>query len=250
MRKGAAQYIEPMSDALPRRLLPSLCALCHGWSRSGRLCAACCARFVMPATRCRSCAIRVPQAVLRCHDCQRQPPPFARALVAVDYAYPWDGLLQRFKFGTALDLRDALAGLLAHAVQADDEPLPQLPQLLVPLPLSRKRLRERGYNQSSLLARGLAQRLGLPVEDGVLRRLVDTPPLSAHDRRTRARLVRGCFGVVASRAARLRGQRVALVDDVLTTGASAAEAARVLLDHGAAQVLVYAFARTPAPQDR
>ena len=100
MRKGAAQYIEPMSDALPRRLLPSLCALCHGWSRSGRLCAACCARFVMPATRCRSCAIRVPQAVLRCHDCQRQPPPFARALVAVDYAYPWDGLLQRFNVST------------------------------------------------------------------------------------------------------------------------------------------------------
>lgn len=237
---GAAQYIEPMP---PHSLLPTQCAVCLGWSRS-RICADCLARHCTPQPRCRLCAIEVPEGTAACGACLHNPPPFARSIAAVDYAYPWADLVTAFKFRAALDLAPALAMLLADAVQRDGPPLPTL---LLPVPLSSERLRERGMNQAWELARRVGAQLRLPARADLLRRLIDTPHLADLPREQRSVRIRGAFGVDPALANALRGQSVALVDDVMTSGATAAEAARVLLAAGAAQVQVWVVARTPMP---
>ena len=180
--------------------------------------------------------------------------PFERSVAAVDYAYPWDSLITRFKFHGALDLAPALAQCLADAVQRGSVMAPSLPpslppSLLLPVPLSGARLRERGYNQAWELARRLAPLLRCPADARLLLRMRDTPHQLAFPPAQRAGNVRAAFAIEPRRSAELRGRSVAIVDDVMTTGATAAEVARVLLQAGAAQVQVWAVARTPRPGD-
>jgi ComF family protein len=129
----------------------------------------------------------------------------------------------------------------AHA--CDDEPV--APALLLPMPLSPARLRERGYNQAWELARRLGAALQVPADAGLLLRLKDTPHQTSLAVANRAANVRGAFAVEPLRRTELQGRDVTLVDDVLTTGASAAEATRALLQAGAARVQVWVVARTP-----
>lgn len=167
-----------------------------------------------------------------------------RSVAAVDYAFPWSGLVTAFKFHAALDLAPALAALLADAVRATDA---QRPSMLLPVPLSRERLVERGMNQAWELARRVGTQLGIEARADVLHRLVDTPHLADLPRAQRAARIRGAFGIAPARLLKVRNQRVALVDDVMTSGSTAAEAARVLLAGGASEVHVWVVARTPAP---
>lgn len=183
---------------------------------------------------------------MACGACLRSPPPFARSIAAVDYAFPWSNLVTAFKFHQALDLATALAGLLADAVQASNA---APPSLLLPVPLSAERLAERGANQAWELARRVGRQLGIEARSWVLRRLIDTPQLANLPREQRTAHIRGAFGLAPEQAHRVHGQRVALVDDVMTSGATAAEAARVLRAGGASEVQVWVLARTPAPQD-
>lgn len=183
---------------------------------------------------------------MACGACLRSPPPFARSIAAVDYAFPWSSLVTAFKFHQALDLATALAGLLANAVQASNA---ARPSLLLPVPLSAERLTERGANQAWELTRRVGRQLGIEARSRVLRRLVDTPQLANLPREQRVAHIRGAFGLAPEQAHHVRGQRVALIDDVMTSGATAAEAARVLRAGGASEVQVWVLARTPAPQD-
>lgn len=216
--------------------LPSQCAVCRGWGEA-RVCGHCVERFALAVPRCTRCAAPCGAAV--CGDCLHAPPPQARAVAALAYAYPWDRLLSAFKFRAGLELAPVLAGLVVRAVQADGAPQVDL---VAPVPLGRTRLRERGYNQAWELARRVAHALALPAEPRLLQRLADTPQQVTLPRSRRLANVRGCFGV--ERAGGVRGRRVALVDDVMTTGATLREAARVLLDAGAARVEVWVAART------
>ena len=229
---------------LPTRL-PSQCAVCHGWG-IGRVCDACLLRFNAPVPRCQRCALRVPAAVAACGNCLTHPPPFTRTLAAVDYAYPWNSLITRFKFHAALDLAPALARQLEGAVRAAGD---ACPTLLLPAPLSVARLRERGFNQSWELARRLGRSLRCPADAHLLLRTRDTPHQLALPVERRAGNVRAAFAVEPRRAGELAGRHVALVDDVMTTGATAAEMARVLLQAGAARVDVWVVARTPRPDE-
>jgi ComF family protein len=229
--------------------LPTLCAVCRQWDRE-RLCADCVRRFAGgpgALARCMRCALRVPDGVALCGACLREPPPFERAFAAFDYAYPWDGLIARFKFHGALDLAGAFARRMADAGAQMEGPRPTL---VVPVPLSEERLRERGYNQAWELGRRVAAALRCPADAALLLRIRDTPHQLALPPARRAANVRGVFAVEPRRHARVEGQCVALVDDVLTTGATVAEAARVLLRAGAARVQVWMLARTPRPEDR
>ena len=229
----------------PRTLLPTLCAVCHGWAGS-RVCSDCLRRHAAQRPRCRVCAIAVPEARALCGACLQRSPPFAHSVAAVDYAFPWSGLVAAFKFRAALDLAAGLAGLLVDAARASDA---APPSLLLPVPLSPERLAARGMNQAWELARRVAPPLRLRARADVLRRLIDTPHLADLPREQRTARIRGAFAVAPGQADRLRGHRVALVDDVMTSGATAAEAARVLLAAGAAEVQVWVVARTPAPAD-
>jgi ComF family protein len=184
----------------------------------------------------------MPVGVPRCGACIAAPLPFAQTVAAVDYAFPWSGLVTAFKFHAALDLADALSHLLADAARAAD---PALPDAVLPLPLGRERLVERGMNQAWELARRVARRLALPAEPGALVRRVETPHLADLPRDERARAIRGAFALAPGASATVHGRHLALVDDVMTTGATAGEAARALLAGGAASVRLWVLARTP-----
>jgi ComF family protein len=221
--------------------LPTQCAVCRGWS-ARRLCVDCVQRHAAFKPRCSGCAIGVAAGVQRCGACITAPLPFAHAVAAVDYGFPWSGLVAALKFHAALDLCDGLAQLMADAVRHSEA---LLPLLVLPVPLGADRQAERGMNQAWELARRVAARLQLRSHGGLLTRRVETPHLAELPRDERARAIRGAFALAPGATVALRGQHVALVDDVMTTGATAAEAARTLLAGGAASVQLWVFARTP-----
>jgi ComF family protein len=149
-------------------------------------------------------------------------------------------LIPSLKFHDAIDLAPALAAQLADALR--DAPRPEL---LLPVPLSDERLRQRGYNQSWEVARRLSARLDVPSDARLLLRVKDTPHQLSQALDRRSANVRGAFAVEPLRRAELAGRHVAVIDDVMTTGATCAEIARVLKQAGARRVDVWVLARTP-----
>jgi len=184
---------------------------------------------------------------MECGDCLVNPPPFRHTVAAVDYAPPWAALITRFKFHGALDLTTTLTGLVRAAQTRSGAPPAAW---VLPVPLSDARLRERGFNQAWELARRLALPAGCRADPRLLLRVRDSPHQLALAPDRRAINVHGVFAVEPRRRAELRGRAVAVVDDVMTTGATGAEIARVLLQAGAAQVDLWVVARTPRPPDR
>lgn len=215
--------------------------MCRRWC-AGRLCQPCLAHHAPPVERCLQCALRLAPGAARCTACAlRRDAPLQHAVAAVDYGFPWDGLITGLKFHHRLDLVHAFARLLHETVQRAG--LPQ-PALVLPVPLAAQRLRERGYNQSWELGRRVARRLGIAAHPSVLVRIKDTAHQLGLDEAERQRNLKGAFMVEPRLAPRLQGLRVALVDDVMTSGATAEEAARTLRKAGAEQVQLWVLART------
>ena len=236
----------PPLPRLPRlRVLPQQCEVCRRWG-SAALCADCVGRYAAARPRCACCGISLGLATPRCGDCLRDAPPFSHTVCAADYGFPWDGLIGAFKFQGRPELAGLLAERLALAVQQalQSEALPW-PDLVLPVPLSPRRLVERGYDQAWELARRVARRLQLPTEARLLQRPIDTLQQSGLGRVARQRNLRTAFMADPTRRALLQGRRVALVDDVMTTGATVREASAVLLRAGAAAVDLWVLARTP-----
>jgi len=171
----------------------------------------------------------------------RRPAAFDEAIARFEYRFPLDRLVQRFKYGGDLAIGRWLAERLAERVHDA-----QRPDLLVVPPLGAARLRERGFNQALEIARTVGRSLGVPVDARAVARRRDTPPQARLDRRARAANLRGAFACGTA----LRDRRVAIVDDVLTTGATADAIARVVKAAGAERVSVWAVARAPDPGGR
>lgn len=253
MRKGnqaSGQYIEPMLfsrwlDHHPGPVVPTLCAVCRGWAER-RVCSECAARHAARTPRCAVCAIDVQPGIVTCGACLSRPPAFDKSVAAVRYDYPWDRLAQSFKFHDGLDLASVMAAQIGAAVAHADLPASDW---IVPVPLSDSRLRERGYNQAWELARRVARRSHGRADARLLLRVKDTAHQADLPRDRRTANVRGAFMVAPGRATELRGAVVAVVDDVMTTGATAEEIARTLKQAGAASVQIWAYARTPLPDD-
>jgi ComF family protein len=218
--------------------IPSQCAFCHAWP-SQRICDACASRFAQPATRCQRCALRVPAGITVCGACLKEPPSFDACVAAVDYAYPWAGAVTQFKFRSDPGWARALSMLMRSAPWI--EPALEAADRVLPVPLSAERLRERGFNQASLLAQHLA---GPKADHHSLLRLHSTEAQSSLTRAERLRNLRGAFAVEPVRAQALRGLRVVLVDDVMTTGATLHAAALALRESGVAHVTAAVLART------
>ncbi|WP_054020334.1 ComF family protein [Piscinibacter sakaiensis] len=189
-------------------------------------------------------ASAAPAAPSACGRCLRQPPAHATALAAVDYDAPWDRLITRLKFHDGLDLAPVLADTLLAAIRLHRNPLPDW---VLPAPLGPGRLRERGYNQAWEIARRVAAALGRPARTDLLLRPRDGERQTALDLAARAANVRDAYAVDPRRRALLAGRTVAVVDDVMTTGASAEAMARTLRAAGAASVAVWVVARTAEP---
>ncbi len=182
-----------------------------------------------------------------CGRCLAAPPLFDHAVAAVDYDFPWSGAIAAFKFRGALEWAAPLSRLLADAVAADAQ---ARVDLVTAVPLSAARWRERGYNQAWEVARRVARAHGLSTCSDALLRLRDTPHQVQLDRQQRDANLRGAFMPGGARErAHLQGRRVALVDDVLTTGVTANAAARCLREAGAAEVQVWVLARTERTHD-
>ncbi|HEY0954218.1 MAG TPA: ComF family protein [Roseateles sp.] len=226
------------------------CAVCRAWSHE-TICTSCVGLYARPQPRCWTCAARLPPELMgrprpQCGRCLVEAPPLDRAVAALDYRFPWDGLLQHFKYHQALELRESLLERLNSALTAAEV---ATPDWLLPVPLSPQRLRERGYNQSHELAKALARRRGLPCEPEMLLRVRHNAAQASLKLDARTANVRGVFAVDPLRASKLRGSSVALLDDVMTSGATLFELARVLLQAGVMSVQAWVVARTPEPGD-
>ena len=241
----------PHKPALVERVLmhcPGQCAVCRAWSGQ-HVCVDCLLRYARPVPRCWTCAAHLPPALTgrrepKCGACLRTPPPLDRTIAALDYSFPWDGLLQRYKFHQAIELRASLVERLDQAIGLAEA---EAPDWLLAVPLNAQRQRERGYNQSHELARALARRRKLRYNGDLLLRVRDTTHQTQLSAKERATNVRGAFAVEPGLRKALQGSHVVLVDDVMTSGATLYELARVLRQAGAANVQAWVVARTPDP---
>ena len=217
---------------------PARCTVCHTWPAEP-ICVACRARFAPARERCLTCALPLPAGQTRCGVCLLHPPALDACFAAVDYAWPWSALITRWKFQHTPGWAQPLSSLLLAT-----EGVPQAladADLLIPMPLSTQRLRERGFNQALVLARCLARR---KVQAQLLLRIRDTAAQSRLGRDARQRNVRDAFAVEPLRSSELRGRGVVLVDDVMTSGASLQAAAQALRGAGAARITAMVIART------
>lgn len=232
-------------------LLPPRCLICGEAGHGGHdLCAPCLHTLPWNRSACARCALPLPAvpgtdpaAPQLCGHCLRRPPPFARAHASFIYAAPLDRLLPRLKFHADLAAGQQVARLMLTVLATVERP-----QALIPVPLHPARLRTRGYDQALELARPLARGLGLPLLADTLHRARATAPQSDLGAAARRRNLRGAFALVPGAATRILPAHVALIDDVMTTGTTLAEAARTLHRAGVARVDVWVAARVPKPR--
>ncbi|MDH2915441.1 MAG: ComF family protein [Gallionella sp.] len=223
-------------------LLPAQpCVLCGAFSRDGVCCAACDTELPrLPATHCPACALPTLAGEL-CGKCLQQPPAFDHTVAAFSYSFPINQLIKALKFHERLLLANLLADELASRI-------PERPDLIVALPLHPLRLRERGFNQSQLLAARLSKQLNIPLLTDACRRVRDTPPQSKLPWKERDKNMRHAFAI--SPDVDIQSKHVAIVDDVMTTGASIGEMAHMLKQAGARKVSAWVVARTLPHHER
>lgn len=186
---------------------------------------------------CPVCA--APNHVQVCGACLRDQPDFDLTIAAFNYHFPLDRLVKSFKFSANLTLVDFFADALAAEIKRQ---APSLPTKIVALPLANKRLASRGFNQSALLADALGKRLKLHVAHHAMRRIRETPPQTGLSKALRLRNIKGAFQCDAN----FTGQHIVIVDDVMTTGATLSEAAKVVKQAGAISVTTWIIARAVA----
>lgn len=227
-----------MCAKLTQSLLPQRCLLCEAQSGDMLVCSACEGDLPYASeNRCPRCAIPLPQTEI-CGECQRDPPAFDSAQAVFDYAFPVDGLLSALKFGNRLELAPWFARMLVTQLDSD-----RLPDLIIPMPLHAVRIQERGFNQALEIARHVADALAVPLAAQACMRTRATAPQVGLKREKRRKNMRGAFACDAP----LAGMQVAVIDDVMTSGATARSLASAIQQAGATAIHLWLIARTPAP---
>jgi len=214
------------------------CRLCGQRPAHHGLCQACC--HALPwreGHRCPRCHRPAASAQTVCHDCRKLRPAFQLLCSAYDYDYPLDALITRCKYAPDASLLGTLAALMPQALPR--APQAALPDLIVPVPLSAERWRERGFNLPDALARALAATMRVRCDDALCWRKRNTARQAKLNRRERLRNVRDAFGVKH----RCDGLHIAIVDDVASTGATLQALAKTLLKAGAKRVDAWVLAR-------
>lgn len=225
-------------------LWPSRCVLCGGQGHlpAMDLCADCAGDMQRNTHACVGCAeplsgLTPSAGALRCGVCLRKPPRFDQALCPFLYSYPLDHLVRGLKYQGRVAYGRILGEMLARELAA--RPSSSLPQAIIPVPLAPRRFRERGYNQAIELALHIERSSGIALRTDLMERTRETQEQARLDRRARRRNIKGAFSLTRPPALR----HVAIVDDVLTTGSTANEIARVLKRAGVKRVDVWTVAR-------
>lgn len=230
-------------DRLLDGLLPRACVIC-GLAGGERACCEGC-RHDLPwiTNPCRRCGGALPpgRSSDHCARCAKPTAEISRIVSALLYEYPVDRIIAGAKFRQRLDFAAALGSLLADYLGSPvGVPAAELPDIVVPVPLHRRRLAARGFNQAAEIAAPVARRLGLPLCINACNRIRHTVEQTSLTGRARRRNLGGAF---AARK-KLAGLRVAIIDDVLTTGATAHAVAEAVMQIGAGDVQIWTVART------
>lgn len=211
------------------------CLVCGASVRGDPVCPGCRNDLPrLPSDRCPQCALPTHGGTL-CGNCLRRPPAFDHAEAVFAYAFPLDALVRRCKYRGALEISAFFAQALAERIRGRDGA-----DVIIPMPLHPDRLGERGFNQAAEIARRLAKQIRTPWLPDDCHRLRNTPPQAGLDLKARRRNLRGAFRCELD----LSGRRVALVDDVMTSGSSLDELAKVVKKAGAESVTAWVVART------
>ena len=242
MDRALGRRIRTFGSWLLDFALPPRCAGCGTIvAEVHSFCAACWKQieFLGPGG-CQTCGLPLEATEAEeCAVCQAIPPRIRRTRAAVAYGELARSLVLRLKYGRKVAVARTMARYMEPLIASGDD------ALLVPVPLHRTRLWQRGFNQSAIVARELSRRTGLGMSCAVLKRIKRTPPLKGMSRLQRRRSVAGAFRIADP--ALLKGKRVVLIDDVITTASTANACARALLRAGAGEVQMIGWARVVRP---
>jgi ComF family protein len=226
--------------SLLKQIYPQSCLLCgDAADHATRFCDSCYSTLPFNHHACPQCALPLPPeaaAESRCGACINKRLPYTACLTALRYEPPSNQLITQLKFRHHLDLIAPLAQLIIDRLGDMKNP----PELLLPVPLHQQRMRERGFNQAVELARVVAKHYGIPLDCRMVKRTRNTEAQSNLSERLRRNNLRHAFRVSGS----LQGRRVAILDDVVTTGSTINEMSKTLRRSGAAEITVWAVARS------
>lgn len=225
-------------------LFPGQCILCKKLTRRRQdICLACESGLPWLRYCCPYCA--EPSAgILPCARCLQRPPIFSATLSGFEYRFPIDTLIHAFKDSQHLSYGYVLTHLAYHHHRQTLRNISGEDLLVVPVPLHPRKQRARGFNQSHLIAQQLADLIPAKLDQTLLRRVIDTPDQKSLSLAARKHNLKDSFEVERN----LKGDRILLVDDVITTGTTITEISHRLIQSGASDVVVFSVARTPPSQ--
>jgi ComF family protein len=230
-------------------LLPERCACCQVRLYADHRLALCndC-HFALPWLNhsCSICALPLDSNAQFCGKCLLKQPAFASSKIAFRYDYPLNHLILDFKFNHRFARGKVLSQLFIDFLQDayKDQPFPDA---LIPVPMYQWRRFQRGFNQSELLVRDIARTLGIKTHYDICQRNQHIQSQKDSGKQARRDNLKNAFGINANKQSHIAGKHLALVDDVVTTGSTVDQLSKLLLQHGAASVVVWALARTPEP---
>lgn len=241
----ARSIAKPLFGPVLDYALPPRCPACGDIvSESGAFCGPCWQSIdYIGDPLCRICGVKLPSQAMgdeaQCGACLADPPPFERARALMHYGEVGRTLAHKLKYSRRVSLARVMAAQMQRLVTLPGD----ADAILVPVPLHRWRIWSRGFNQAALIGQQLSRTTGLPLETGLLRRTRNTPPLHSLGPRAREKAVKGAFALAPEAKARLAGKTVILIDDIWTTGSTAAACARMLKGGGAARVEIVCWTR-------
>lgn len=215
-------------------LLPHFCVICHKPSHRERdLCLACENQLPFLKNACRICATPIPENNPICGQCLNQKNPFDQTIAVFKYEPPVSQMITGLKFSAKLHYAPLFGKLLAEKIS-------NKPEIIIPIPLHKKRLKERGFNQSLEIAKQIGKQLHIPIDAKSCQRIIHTQPQAQVPAKDRKKNVKNAFEIIQ----KISANHIAVIDDVVTTGHTIYAFCQMLRKHGVQHIDVWCIART------
>jgi len=236
--------LKAIQEEIHTGIITQNCLLCGlSTQQTAGICQACQTDLPWLKSVCRRCAHPLPEFAsdLECAGCKHHPPAFDRSIASFCYRFPIDHAVHALKYDSKRYIAEALAQLMHQRIR-DSYQQDDWPECLIPVPLDKARLKARGYNQARLLSHNFSREMHIPCMEKVVKKVTQTPSQVKLKRAERLRNLRRAFRLKNN----LPFQHVAIVDDVMTTCATAESLSRLLKSAGVRRVDVWVVARTPS----